>query len=380
MDNKFSKYSYEFIRHISLFSKDYQLELDTRPSVIALSGGLDSVALLSVLMSLYELGKLKFRPRAIMIDHGTREEIKAEIASMRNYCLNLGVDLKVIKINISLNSNFEHLAREARYKALYEHTSHQELLVLGHHLNDSLEWSFLQSLKSSKLSSCLGIPLVNGRIRRPFLCVSKKHIERFAKEMNLKWFEDSSNSNLKYERNRVRSHLNELEKFHPKMLANYVTRSHEMAKLLGLQWPKHFTEDSQVLKRSWGHIIKHNGNQLDLEKVRVCVEDASSTSRGKLRSQLENLIKMRKSGKFGPLNLSGGVKAYQFHNFTLVCKSGMEISLIDNVSQITEPVAFLVKVPSKSALKKLPFVKGPLEGLGVNYFYRFPSNKVVYWL
>ncbi len=379
MNNKFSKYSYEFIHHILLFSKNHKLNLDTTPSVIALSGGLDSVALLSVLTSLYQLGKIKHMPRAVMIDHGTREEIRDEISAMREYCRSLMVDLKVIKIEVTGNSNFEHLARESRYSALFEDSSSRELIVLGHHLNDSLEWSLLQGLKSSKVTSGLGIPLVNGRLRRPFLCVSKKHIKRYAREMGLKWHEDSSNLNLKFERNRIRYHLEQLEHFHPKMLAHYAARSNEMASLLNLEWPKRHRVASQVFKRNWGYIIEHNG-QLDLEKVRGCAEKASKAQRGKLRSQLENLIKMQKSGKFGPLNLSGGVKAYQFQNKTLICRPGENISLLPNGSQITDSIPFLVEVSRKLALKTIPFINNQLEEGRLNYFYRFPSNKVVYWL
>jgi tRNA(Ile)-lysidine synthase TilS/MesJ len=83
--------------------------------------------------------------------------------------------------------NFELQARERRYQFFEEvyqqlrrnssssssSSSSPLIVVTAHNLDDSFEWWLLQNLKSGRVKSSLGIPLVRGHYLRPFLCVSK---------------------------------------------------------------------------------------------------------------------------------------------------------------------------------------------------------------
>ena len=77
------------------------------------------------------------------------------------------------------SQNFELKARLERYKIFSKYQD--SLIVLGHHIDDSFEWSLMQKMKSSRLESTIGIPLYNKNYIRPLMCVTKKQIRRYAK-------------------------------------------------------------------------------------------------------------------------------------------------------------------------------------------------------
>lgn len=381
MLTKLTNYSYEFIHFVEKFARDHHLQLNTKRSVIGLSAGVDSVVLLTVISYLYKLKKIPFMPRAIMVDHGTRESIELERALMTKLCQRLGVELTIEKADFEKSSNFEHNARCARYKIFHKNLRNNEILLLGHHINDSLEWSLLQSLKSSKIQSSLGIPVKNKVIRRPLMCVTKKHILRFADEMMLSWTNDETNDDLDYERNRIRWHLNELEKFHPKQYANYVHRHNDLAKKLRLHVQSRSLTKKRVLEREWGHIIIYEDRLIRVDEIeRRLIEKSSEKKRGKLRSQLERLDQLISSDKIGPLNFSGGVKVYSFSQLLLVVKKDKKVNFTTIASQIPERVPFYSQVTKKNALKNPPLI-GPVgDGKHLNYSYRFNESEVIYWI
>jgi tRNA(Ile)-lysidine synthase len=94
----------------------------------------------------------------------------------------------------------EEYWRNQRYKFF---ANHEEPIITAHHLNDVVEtWLF----------SCLrGNPkLINykrNNVIRPFLLVSKTQINEWAKRNNVEWIEDFSNSETKYDRNKIRHNL-----------------------------------------------------------------------------------------------------------------------------------------------------------------------------
>lgn len=48
---------------------------------------------------------------------------------------------------------------------------------------------------------------ISGNIFRPLLAVSKQEIRNYAKEQNIEYREDSSNSDVTYDRNRIRQDI-----------------------------------------------------------------------------------------------------------------------------------------------------------------------------
>jgi len=106
-------------------------------------------------------------------------------------------------------SGFETVARKARYAFLYQIAKTDNakgMIVTGHHLNDQIENIFMGisrgvlvdrvAMAKRTIFSNAGI-----QIYRPLLDISRKDILSLAARFRLKWSEDETNMDTKYERN-----------------------------------------------------------------------------------------------------------------------------------------------------------------------------------
>ena len=100
-------------------------------------------------------------------------------------------------------------ARDLRYawfdKLLIK--SSAKYLAIAHHSNDDVETFFINLIRGTGLKGLLGIKEKNNVIVRPLLSVSRLEIEQYLKVREIVFREDSSNSSVKYLRNKVRHEL-----------------------------------------------------------------------------------------------------------------------------------------------------------------------------
>ncbi len=372
---KYHKALWKMQKHFALFNEEMGLDMNS-PMVIAISGGVDSVVLLDLLIS---IGVKNLR--LLHIDHGTRSQITDEIAMLRDLANSKNIEFQSIKITLNANANFEAQARKLRYQALLGNLREGELLLTGHHLDDCFEWSLMQQLKSSAKLIDLGIPYRNGRIYRPLFAFSKKQILSYAQMNDLHWFEDHTNHNLKYERNFVRNLVTQkIAKRFPQYLKHYCAR---MNKLKNLKDIKN-NVDHKITKRSWGIVVKHKG-QLT-QAIEEAILSQSVGVRGKTREQfnkLSNLLKTKAS--IGPLSFSGGIKVYLFGDYLAVTKKSCDILFSKEDAQIPDAIPFLSKQDRvKDSLKKCPLNNASLKKLfphlaaPVHYSWR-KEGKVLVW-
>ncbi|EQC44249.1 tRNA(Ile)-lysidine synthetase [Bacteriovorax sp. Seq25_V] len=364
---------------------EFNLIGSKRP-VIALSGGLDSVALLSVINDLHLQGFVR-RPRAVTVDHGTRADISHELAGLKDFCLKLGIEYTILKIApLDLKaSNFENLARHARYQALKENLEKDEVCLLGHHLDDCFEWSLMQQFKSSQMSSKLGIPVKRGIFRRPLHCVSRAQILKYARLKNLSWFEDSSNKNLKFERNFVRENLvKKIAKRYPKYLKHYVNSQREL-KLMLQSNNAHKKMMVKYRHREWGVILEVEGDlQPDLLKREIF--KISSATRGQVSLQIDKFVQnfnKNTNETKGPYTFSGGIEVYQFGRAIIIVAKNFEIEPI--ASQIPGAFPFIVKAKPKEALRGTSiFLSAKCrelqEQMDVSYPWKSPRGQVLIYI
>ncbi len=101
------------------------------------------------------------------------------------------------------------VARQLRYDWLEEIRSDNQYqyIATAHHLNDSIETAMFNFTKGTGLRGLRGILPKNGTIIRPLIDVSKKRIEEEVEKRNLKFREDASNLEDKYQRNKIRHHV-----------------------------------------------------------------------------------------------------------------------------------------------------------------------------
>lgn len=386
MNQNYNPYSYKILAHVWSFCEEYKL-IQGNDIVIALSGGLDSMALLWVFKQFYLQGKIPNPPRAVTINHQTRSEIADELLVIKEQCRMLGIKHSVIKVdglNLS-DSNFENLARLKRYESLFKDLHENEILLFAHHLDDCFEWSLMQQFKSSNLVATLGIPVKRGKVRRPFFCLSRRQIKKLVGLESIVFMDDSSNANLKFERNFVRHKIvkNVKDKF-PGYLKHYVAKQLQYKFLL----KNSFSKNQFTHKREWGYLIAVTNvhELLSVTELKSSLVKLSNVSRGKISTQAQIVVdkfNLNRGQITGPYDFSGGVKVYHFGHFLLITRQS-EIGL--STSQISESFPFLVKTKKNQGLKNIlsPFRKALEQAIkdhdSVGYFFKNPTGDVLFFL
>jgi tRNA(Ile)-lysidine synthase len=79
-----------------------------------------------------------------------------------------------------------------------------DLIATAHNKNDSVETFFINLSRGTGIRGLTGIPASSGYLIRPVLFLERHEIEEFALANDLAWREDSSNSQSKYSRNKIR--------------------------------------------------------------------------------------------------------------------------------------------------------------------------------
>jgi tRNA(Ile)-lysidine synthase len=192
----------KFQNHIHLnfpFLKEKKL-------LLAISGGIDSM----VLLELCHHSNLDIRVAHCNFQLRGDESDEDE-KFVKSSCEKMGVlvfvnHFETKKFAEEQKLSIQLVARKLRYdwfKTLLINNDYDYVLT-AHHLDDSLETFLINFTRASGLDGLTGIPKQNGPIVRPLLAFSRNEIERYAKENNLKWREDSSNSSDKYLRNKLR--------------------------------------------------------------------------------------------------------------------------------------------------------------------------------
>lgn len=183
--------------------------------VIAVSGGVDSV----VASYLFKAAALPF-----VIAHCNFKLREAESQRDEDFVRQLAYDLNVPFYVEQFDTahyakenklSIQVAARQLRYQWFASLQTKLSLpqkpyyLVTAHHANDAIETSLHHYFRGTGIEGLTGIKAIDKerKIIRPLLPFTKQTILEFAKENNIDFVEDSSNSSLKYKRNFLRNKL-----------------------------------------------------------------------------------------------------------------------------------------------------------------------------
>lgn len=178
-------------------------------SLLAVSGGVDSIVLLNILAS----SKAKFE--VAYIDHSQRADTHLDIRAIQALTDKYNIRLHTSKLYLPADCS-EQQARTERYKALDEikKTSNLEYLITAHHADDALETAIINLVRGTGPRGLSSLRHQGGGIWRPFLFdfqnqtyITKQDILDYAKDHQLVWHEDSTNQSPDYLRNRIRKQL-----------------------------------------------------------------------------------------------------------------------------------------------------------------------------
>lgn len=199
-----------------MVNKKYINILKQNKNLLAFSHGSDSSALFFMLLKQdieFDLALINYKTR---LNSDLEEQSAKELAQKYNKKIYTKTANKIEK-------NFEANARALRYEffdAICKKYKYQNL-ILAHNLNDKFEWFLMQFSKGAGMVELLGFKDIEQRknytIIRPLLNTSKNEILAFLKQENIKYFDDESNKDKKYFRNKIRinyanTFLNEFEK------------------------------------------------------------------------------------------------------------------------------------------------------------------------
>ena len=97
-------------------------------------------------------------------------------------------------------------ARELRYDWFEDlrNELHYDYIATAHNKNDAIETFFINLSRGTGIRGLSGITPKSGQILRPLLFLEREDIEEYAKLNEIPWREDSSNSQTKYARNKIR--------------------------------------------------------------------------------------------------------------------------------------------------------------------------------
>lgn len=192
--------------------------------LIAISGGLDSVALTHLCHKLnlnMALAHCNFNLRnhesdgdedfVLQLAEGLELEVFIERFDTKKYAQHHKVSIQMAARQLRYNW-FDQLANQFEF----------DYILTAHHANDNLETFLINLSRSTGLEGLKGIPEVNYNVVRPLLPFSREAIITYAKENKLKWREDSSNASTKYMRNKLRHDVIPiLKEMNPQFLQNF---------------------------------------------------------------------------------------------------------------------------------------------------------------
>lgn len=192
-------------------ARDFMSGVCTDPEhtkiLVALSGGMDSVALL---LFLKESG---FNIEAAHVNFGLRgAESDGDALFCTELCAkhNIPIHLYRVEKNVFLpGESVQKRARIIRYE-WFEQLRQQygfHWIVTAHHQDDQAETLVMQGLRRKSFQLFLPIPEKNGIILRPFLRTPRIQIAQWMQQRGQAFRDDSTNFEDVYLRNQIRHHI-----------------------------------------------------------------------------------------------------------------------------------------------------------------------------
>ena len=181
---------------------------DSRYSLVAVSGGSDSMALLDML---YNKGK---KLVVCHVNYNVRDSALRDENIVKGYCDSRGIRVEILKgfQYDKRDGNFENWARVIRYNFFKEMYKKYDCncLYVGHNLDDLLETYFIQKDRNGKCDF-YGLReesyIYEMNIKRILLGYSKEELRLYCENNNIDYGVDETNFDEKYLRNNIRHNI-----------------------------------------------------------------------------------------------------------------------------------------------------------------------------
>lgn len=157
------------------------------------SGGADSLALVILAVS------AGLQVTAVHVDHQLRDDSAAEAELVASVAERFGAQFQALTVSVDpTGANLEERARTARRTALGAG------FLTGHTADDQAETVLLQLMRGAGVD---GIAGMTPGPTKPLLALRRTETEAVCRQFDVTWFNDPSNEDRRFQRNRVRSEL-----------------------------------------------------------------------------------------------------------------------------------------------------------------------------
>jgi tRNA(Ile)-lysidine synthase len=180
--------------------------------IVAVSGGPDSITLLSLLHRLAKPWRLTLT--AVHCNYGLRgPESDGDESFVKAFCQDRHLSLVIHRpklVKRRQRSSFQAAARDARYDFMKQlaHEVGADYIAVGHTANDQAETVLMWMMRGAGMAGLAGMSYAReDRIIRPLLASTREEVLAYLDHEGLAHRHDSSNDKLLYHRNRIRREL-----------------------------------------------------------------------------------------------------------------------------------------------------------------------------
>ena len=173
--------------------------------IVGCSSGPDSMCLLKLLYN------NKYKIVCAHVNHNIREESKEEYKFLENYCKTYNIPFEGIQLEKETNNEFYY--RRKRYE-FFKKTADKyntKYIATAHHGDDLIETILMRITRGSNLKGYMGFSPVfyekDYIFLKPLIYYTKDEIVEYNLENQIPFFNDKTNEDDSYTRNRYRHHI-----------------------------------------------------------------------------------------------------------------------------------------------------------------------------
>jgi tRNA(Ile)-lysidine synthase len=182
------------------------LRLPPGRALVAVSGGPDSVALLDLLVQTRDVHGLDLV--VVHADHGIHPDSARVAEQVAALAQRYGLPIEIGRLALGPDAG-ETAARAARYAWLEKvrARTRAEIIFTAHHADDQVETVLMRVLAGSGPAGLAGMAMINGRLVRPLLSVSRDQLLEHVENAGLEAWADPANSDSRHLRSWIRTEL-----------------------------------------------------------------------------------------------------------------------------------------------------------------------------
>jgi tRNA(Ile)-lysidine synthase len=225
----------DLVEHVGEVIERHGLAAQGERVLVAVSGGADSTALLSILHKLSS--RLRFELVIGHFDHRMRDTSSVDRKTVEVAAAKLGLPFHYGEGDVHARSDnqgetIEEAARKLRYQYLFSLADEvrADRIATGHTRDDQVETVMMRILRGTGTRGLTGIPLRRGRLIRPLLGLAHLQLVNYCRDHHIPFVEDPLNRDKRFTRNWLRFELlPSIRKYYPNVGDNLLRLSRNAA-------------------------------------------------------------------------------------------------------------------------------------------------------